>query len=143
MGKGLDYIINSLEQNTDDCIIWPFSLVGDRAVVYIGKGFVKASHVVLERSGQPRPRPDFQALHNPECNNPACINKKHLRWGTALENQLDRFKSGTMTSAKLTEDDVRSIRTSTVTAREAAKLFGVSIGTIHDVRQRVTWRHVT
>lgn len=143
MGRGLDFIDQSLETETDDCVIWPFSLVSGRACVYIGRRVVKASHIVLERSGRARPSPSHQALHNPECNNPACVNKRHLRWGTALDNQLDRFKSGTITSAKLTEEDVKSIRSSTDTARVLAERYSVTIGTIHDVRQRVTWRHVS
>lgn len=143
MGKGLDFIVSSVELETDDCIIWPFSLVSGRAHVYIGKKLVKASHVVLERSGMERPSPRHQALHSPECNNPACVNKRHLRWGTARDNQLDRFKSGTMTPAKLTEDQVRSIRSSTETAGVLAERYGVIIGTIHDIKQNLTWRHVT
>lgn len=143
MGKGLDFINASIELETDDCIIWPFSLVSGRACVYIGKRLAKASHEVLERSGRGRPSPSHQALHSPECNNPACVNKRHLRWGTARDNQLDRFKSGTMTPAKLTEDQVRSIRSSTETARVLAERHNVIIGTIHDIRQNITWRHVT
>lgn len=142
MGKGLDFIDRSLELETDECVLWPFSLTNGRACVYIGKRLIKASHIVLERSGKARPTPDHQALHSPECNNPACINKRHLRWGTAQDNQLDRFKSGTMTPAKLTEEDVKYIRSSDLTARVLAEQYGVIIGTIHDIRQRVTWRHV-
>ncbi len=142
MGKGLEFVVSSLAVETDDCILWPFSLNNGRACLYIGKRLVKASHEVLERSGSPRPSSKHQALHSPACNNPACINKRHLRWGTAQDNQLDRFKSGTVTSAKLTEAEVRAIRESTLTAGALAQHYGVVMGTIHDIRQRVTWRHV-
>lgn len=144
MGKGLDFIKQSLTVETDDCVIWPFSLVGGRAVVYEGRRkIVKASHKVLELDGRPRPSDKHQALHDPNCNNPACINKNHLRWGTALDNQLDRFVSGTMTPAVLTEADIKLIRSSSEKAQVIADKFNVTIGTIYDIRQRRTWKHVT
>ena len=43
---------------------------------------------------------------------------------------------------KLTEDDVRAIRSSSLTYAALAKLHGVSMGTIGLVRRRSTWRHV-
>ena len=142
MGRGADFLKVAVQMETDECVIWPFSLSSGRAYVYEGGSAKKASHLVLGLSGCPRPSPQHQALHDPACNNPACVNKRHLRWGTALENQLDRFKSGTMTPAKLNEADVAEIRRSPEPAQRLAEQYGVIIGTIYDIRQRVTWKHV-
>lgn len=46
---------------------------------------------------------DRMALHDPRaCSRRDCCNPAHLRIGTALENQLDRFISGTQPNAKRT-----------------------------------------
>ncbi|WP_257556500.1 hypothetical protein [Sphingobium sp. CFD-2] len=49
----------------------------------------KASHVSLEIDGRPRPPKAF-ALHS--CDNPPCVNPKHLRWGSNKENMRDMVK---------------------------------------------------
>lgn len=142
MGKGLDFLRWSVDLDTDFCILWPFSPVVGRAYVYKDGKLVKASHVVLEMDGRPRPSPEHQGLHDPLCNNPLCVNKRHLRWGTARDNQLDRFVSGTITSSVLTEEDVKVIRSSPEKAQTVADKFNVTLGTIYDIRQRRTWKHV-
>lgn len=39
--------------------------------------------------------PTKQTLHDPiACNNPACCNDRHLRWGTRSENLLDYYNRG-------------------------------------------------
>lgn len=44
--------------------------------------------------------------------------------------------------SKLTESDVRSIRSSNKSSRQLAREFGVDSSTINDVRNNKTWRHV-
>ena len=57
---------------------------------------------------------EFHAAHS--CNNPPCLNYRHLRWATVVENQHDKIAHGTALrgakhpQTKLTEDDVRLIR---------------------------------
>lgn len=84
------------------------------------------------------------------CDNPVCVNPKHLFVGTPAENTQDMLKKGRASkrhgsynpSSKLTEDDVRKIRSSTQKLGEIAKRFGISIATACQVKGRKTWKHV-
>ncbi|HTP29480.1 MAG TPA: HNH endonuclease [Anaeromyxobacteraceae bacterium] len=98
----------------------------------------------------------FEALNGPagplevmhSCDNPPCVNPKHLSLGTHAENFADAARKGRMNQginhgmAKLTEDDVRKIRASKGTLRSIAPRFGVTINTISVIRRRLSWRHV-
>jgi hypothetical protein len=97
--------------------------------------------------------PNMVVCH--KCDNPACINPDHLWLGTTRENMHDCISKGRMrrgipqgrknASAILTEEDVLAIR-----ADEGrygyriilAKKYGVCPGTISQIRDRSSWRHV-
>lgn len=95
--------------------------------------------------------PDGMAVCH-KCDNPSCTNPDHLFLGTQADNVADmerkgrarkRGKSGTEhRSAKLTDDDVRAIRSNGKSDAENAAIYGVSGATIHAVRVGKTWRHV-
>jgi hypothetical protein len=82
------------------------------------------------------------------CNNRACINPAHIIPGTQAENMADRKRSGKDPvgakngRAKITEDDVRWIRESTLSAPAIARLLGLKPGTVLDIRHRRLWKHV-
>jgi hypothetical protein len=105
------------------------------------------------------------------CDVPACCNPQHLRAGTAAENVRDCIERGRnrpggpghgdahwsrkhpewiirgsrQRSAKLTDDDVRRIRSllaDGATGRAIAKDLGVSASTVSLVRLGRRWRHV-
>lgn len=99
------------------------------------------------------PIPDgMEVLHH--CDNPPCCNPIHLAAGTHLENMIDCGKKGRRASfagsangnAKITEDDVRSIRKFYATGGysyfELGNHFGVGKSTIHKIITGVAWRHV-
>lgn len=97
----------------------------------------------------------FSALHS--CDNPACVNPSHLRWGTQTENMRDAFSRGRMKNcassrlgesnfrSKLTKEQVLRIRElSAEKQRQAdiAKIIGISLSTVkHIVTYRI-WKHV-
>jgi hypothetical protein len=69
----------------------------------------------------------------------------NLRWGARHENDRDKSLSGSVKgtrnpAAKLTEDDVRAIRT--MTAQEASKRFNINPGTAQRIIKRERWSHV-
>jgi hypothetical protein len=74
----------------------------------------------------------------------------NLEWATRIENQNDRIKHGISNigerskSAKLKEEDVRSIRANKgiFTIRELAKRYGVSHTTILAAQNGHHWGHV-
>lgn len=86
------------------------------------------------------------------CDNPLCINPKHLFLGTAKENTADRIKKGRTFAGerhpgkKLDNNKVRKIRKihakSGLNYTEIAKLFNVSGYTVRDIINRRRWAHV-
>lgn len=81
------------------------------------------------------------------CDNPKCYNVAHLTLGTPKENSEDmvrkgRQAKGSALSGKLTEDDVKHIRESSLSHRALGELYGVSQSTITRIIQRKTWRHI-
>lgn len=87
-----------------------------------------------------------------KCDNPPCINPKHLECGTTADNAADRVSRGRTLrgednlSAKLNEAKVREIRAGrpagVAACRELARKYGVSESAIWRVLNRTTWRHV-
>jgi hypothetical protein len=86
-------------------------------------------------------------LHS--CDRPICVQPKHLSTGTKAQNTLEciqrgRFPIGSRQGqAKLTEEDVRWIRSSGLTSIAMARQLGVSDATICNARNRKSWKHVS
>ena len=85
-------------------------------------------------------------LHH--CDNPPCVNPTHLFLGTRTDNARDcgrkgrRPKGSAHGRAKLTEADVRMIRTSDEKTSVLAKRLGVDRTTVGYARRGRTWQHV-
>lgn len=84
------------------------------------------------------------------CDNRSCINIEHMLPGTALENAQDRNsrdrnnppvgeRSGT---AKLTEDQIQEIRSSTTGQQALADRFGINQSQVSRIKNRKRWSHV-
>lgn len=84
------------------------------------------------------------------CNNPACINPAHLRAGTPKDNAMDRVNSnrgGDLRGAnngraKLTDEQVREIRSSNETGAELARRFGISKVMACRIKRGDAWHHL-
>jgi hypothetical protein len=95
------------------------------------------------------------------CDNPPCCNPDHLFLGTPEDNIRDAYQKGRLkqlhcpterkargsriTSAKLTERDVQTIRArrrAGASLRELSQQFGVCDATISVVSRGLLWRHV-
>lgn len=105
----------------------------------------RAHVLALELDGRPVPK-GMMGCHN--CDNPPCVRPSHLYVGTPKQNAEDataRNASRTGSNncnAKLTEDDVRTIRGMRITHAKIAEQFGVSKVTIDKIFEGKSWRHV-
>lgn len=97
------------------------------------------------------PIPDgMQVLH--KCDNPVCLNPKHLFLGTQSDNAKDMWEKGRARPksslgenhgmSKLTDGAVNEIRKSTMSGIELARKYGVTPTTVCDVRKRRIWKHI-
>ena len=102
--------------------------------------------VVCEESHGPPPSPEHCALHS--CDNPACREPEHLRWGTRQDNVDDCRNRGRLSrgerhvTAKLTEQQARLIKTSGLSLRRLAAQFGVGQTVIHGIKSGAKWKHI-
>lgn len=98
------------------------------------------------------PIPDgLCVLHR--CDNPSCVNPKHLFLGTREENNLDRVAKGRSAdtrgeghpNARLTNASVseaRALHLDGWSATSLSRRYGVHLSTICLVLKRKTWSHV-
>lgn len=76
------------------------------------------------------------------CDNKKCCNPNHLFIGTPKDNMVDKTRKGRHGKAKLTVDDVRTIRDRIKTGDtqvQIAKDYNVSPATISLLKRRITW----
>jgi len=125
----------------DDCIIWPFAT---DASGYARVRNIQITRVICERHNGPAPSDLHQAAHSCGKGSSGCVTKSHLLWKTRAENEADKLIHGTDMrgnkhhAAKLTEDDVRYIRSQRGVQKqsELAALFSVSVPTISGIQTR-------
>jgi len=95
--------------------------------------------------------PDILVCH--KCDNPSCINPKHLFLGTDKDNTIDAAKKGRMGNArgeknynsKLNESiikEIRKMRFDGISHNKIAKRYLISESTVKDISSRRTWKHV-
>jgi hypothetical protein len=88
----------------------------------------------------------MECCHND--GNPLNNNLENLRWDTRSGNQSDRIKHGTHQngerncSAKLTEEQVKSIIESNEPQKVIASRFGISRSTIYSIKTGRRWSHL-
>lgn len=138
-----------LPYDGDECIIWPFSRTAE-GYAELRKDGVRhiASRYICDIAHGPAPTPKHQAAHSCGKGHKGCVTKRHLRWATVSDNQMDRVEHGTSNRGqrhphdKLTEDDVRAIRSlhNIVEQAELAGRFNVSRSTIQDIQYRNSWQ---
>lgn len=115
-----------------------------------GRGIVGAHRLAwVMANGVDIPQGQF-ILHS--CDNPKCCNPAHLRVGSPKENMDDMHSKGRARfvahkgvkngRAKLSEQDIRSIREFSGTQKEAARKWGVSQGHVHRIRNGIAWKEV-
>jgi hypothetical protein len=82
------------------------------------------------------------------CDNPSCVNPKHLFLGTHQDNMRDMSEKGRASrgeknaNAKLSQEQVLEIKASAVSSRKLAPLYAVSDRQIRSIRSGQWWKHV-
>ena len=79
------------------------------------------------------------------CDNPGCVNKRHLFLGDHQSNMRDRSLKGRQ-NRKLSDAEVREIRGRALSGerqRDVAKDFGVSQSLVSVIKTHKVWPHVS
>lgn len=118
-------------------------------IINIGGKAVRAHRLAWELHHGHEPG-NFCVLHR--CDNPACVNPKHLHLGTKVDNNKEmadrcRAPSGEKHwKSKLTSEQVseikRRLHLGEQTQREIAKEFDVHWVTIQAIKTGRTWKHI-
>lgn len=156
MGQSLATFHKMVLQETDECIVWPYSKRDGYGRVSLGgprgASKVEFAHRLAYAITHGKIPEGMGVLHR--CDNPPCFNPRHLFAGTDRDNKNDqkikgRTRKGTqIIFARLTEDQVKEIRTlcrpeTRWAAKETlAKQYNVSAGTIYYLLKGKTWKHL-
>jgi len=112
----------------------------------VGRGHIHAHRAAWELTNGPIPD-GFCVCHH--CDNPPCVNPKHLFLGTKKDNTQDsiakdRFTIGERNGmAKLTQkqvDQIRVLLSCGATQREVASWYGVSEANISLIKVGARWK---
>ncbi len=122
----------------EECLIWPFWR--DKFGYGRSRQMCEAAH------GKP-PTPEHQAAHSCGNGHLGCVNQRHLRWATRVDNQQEMVAHGNSNRGEknpmtvLTELDVRKIRalSGTTTHRQIAALFNIDQSTVSRISCGKTW----
>jgi len=147
-GALMKWVKAHVDHAGDACLPWPFpsSSEGRGKVVVDGRPMVASRYMCILAHGDP-PSPTHEAAHSCGKGHEGCMNPRHLRWATRSENQADKVLHGTAYrgerhwAARLTEADVRSIRSllGTMTQTAIADAYGVDQSAISDIKRGRIW----
>ena len=137
----------ALAMDTDDCIIWPFGLNPNGYGQYRVEGKAINAHraMCIEAHGKP-PFKGAQSAHS--CGVRACINRRHLRWATPVDNHADMNLHGTSPRgerqgrARLTNEQALAVLMDPRGTVVVAADLGVGRDVIGKLRRGETYKEV-
>jgi hypothetical protein len=136
-------ILLASERDRLSCIAWPFGRDLSTGYGAWNGGGLKYAHrgvCRLAHGDAPPDRP--MALHRCGQGHNGCVNPGHLYWGDKRQNSIDMVRTIGHPNQKLTVENVEAIRSSSLPHSVLSAQFGVSVGTIKQVRRRRSWTHV-
>lgn len=151
-GDGINFLRALIGHDGDDCVIWPFFIEKRRGYGMVGFNgdLHKAHRVMCELAHGPAPSAEYEAAHECGRGPEGCVNPKHLRWKTRIDNQADRKIHGTSGRGpkgsyrryKLVPADVAEIRKllGVMSTQDIADRFGVDRSTIRQIQTGKIWR---
>lgn len=140
----------------DDCLIWTeHRNMAGYGLVYVDGKHQYVSRLACREVNGPPPTDKHVAAHNCGNGHLGCVNPRHMRWATAWENAQDaiahgrlargRFAHGrSIRTAKLTDDDVRRIRSlkGTMTQAGIGRLFNIGAPHVCRILKGEKWGHL-
>jgi hypothetical protein len=136
--------------SVNDCWNWSGKDNGNGYGYFYFEGKQQKAHrVAWEQVNKEIPK-GMCVLH--KCDNRRCCNPSHLFLGTYQDNAADRQKKGRTVipdnrgencgTSKLSNDDVLTIRSAGGLQKDIAKMFGVSISLVSQIRSGKIWKHI-
>lgn len=154
--KRLEFLCRTFSAHSDECVEWPFARCTDDYGEFSIFGLRRAHRVAYQLGVGDIPK-GMHVLHR--CDNPLCVNIRHLWLGTHAENMRDmrnkgRGGLGTLKidnrgsrhpKARINESDVLHIRTlisQGMSHKEIGSIYGLKRCSITDISLRRTWKHI-
>jgi HNH endonuclease len=145
--KPFDYYVR---KRADGCWVWTGCKATGYGQIKVDGKMRYAHRISFERTFGAIPE-GMLVLH--KCDNPACVNPGHLFLGDHTANMRDKVAKNRQArqpgsknpSAKLTEDDVRIIRSELAEGmmqRTLAERFGVTPSAVSLIARGKKWGHV-
>lgn len=146
-GEPMAFLDAHIHHPTDECVLWPYATLetGYGSVQHEGRT-TRAHRLMCEKAHGKPVDPSMDAAHS--CGAALCINPRHLRWATRIENMSDAIEHGTTTRGerhglhKLTEGQVREIfgmLDDGETHESISKKYQVSRNAISDIASGKNW----
>ena len=133
----------------DECWVWTAATIGGYGWFFVHTGVNEYAHRMSYKLYKGAIPEGMCVLHH--CDNPSCVNPKHLSLGTQSDNIIDCVRKGRFNkpagaqhyNARLTVEQVTVIRSLPhVSVRQLAETYGVSLKTIESIRYGYRWKSV-
>lgn len=133
--------------SSDECLKWPFSRFPDGRAHMSGG---KPTRIMCEMTKGPPPSSKHQAAHSCGRGHEACVNPRHLRWATPVENSADKELHGSLIrgarhyAARLSEPQIYEIRAMAKWASltDVSRHFGIGMSHAHKIIHKISWSHI-
>jgi hypothetical protein len=149
-GQALQWLTDHVNHLGDECLTWPFSTNELGYAQLNNSGKMERAHrrMCIMAHGEP---PFAEAVARHSCGNGhlACVNPRHLCWGTRAQNQQDMVEHGRSNRGKLSslsQADVLLIIKALdcgETQASIARQYGVSPATIYSIHCGANWGWLT
>lgn len=124
-----------------DCVLWKGAVNSSGYPVTWFNGKIAYAHRVVIGASKGE-----VVMHT--CDNPKCVNPKHLKVGTHAENSADMVSKGRQAkgeqcaASKFSKDTIASVRNlkGVMSSRKVGKLFGMSKTNVLDVWNNKIWK---
>lgn len=136
------------KRGDDECWRWmgPLDRIGYGRFYLNGKTLLSHRASMLFAHGELRS--ELDVLHS--CDNPACVNPKHLRFGTHADNMRDKVDRGRQKrgehapQAKLTDAHIKIIKYigRSLPRKVLAREFGINSQAVSNILCGRKWSHV-